>query len=461
MSAIDTVRRRGSPLIMLSLLLISWVGGRVATWEPPFALPGGDGGIGKVLFAENSRVNMREPGPAPQSIAYPHLQGLPALAPYPAYGNGTNPPPAAGLPPAGYGYPYLYSSAHPAAMRGVPVMAYPVYVPYPPPPAARRAGTRAARGTGANRYGRFGPGEGAYPYQPSPDLRSYGAGGGAELQRLRAAFDRQNPYHGAYSASASASAASVAQGQPPFVAPRPPASPPRAKRADRWSLDVFGFYRQGSNALDVSQARAPTYGASQIAGNLQWRARPSSSHDPRLYARAYSALVPGGESEVAAGLSARPFGALPLRAYGEVRATRNPLVPDADGSASSDIRPALYAVSEAAPVKLPRGFSLETYGAAGYVWGDFDTYFVDGQAVAVKPVLSLGGSDGSGGQLSVGAGAWGGAQEGVSRLDIGPTMRLDWSLGDVPARVSVDYRQQVAGDAEPGSGVAATVSTRF
>jgi hypothetical protein len=40
-------------------------------------------------------------------------------------------------------------------------------------------------------------------------------------------------------------------------------------------------------------------------------------------------------------------------------------------------------------------------------------------------------------------------------------MRLDWSLGDVPARVSVDYRQQVAGDAEPGSGVAATVSTRF
>jgi hypothetical protein len=63
--------------------------------------------------------------------------------------------------------------------------------------------------------------------------------------------------------------------------------------------------------------------------------------------------------------------------------------------------------------------------------------------------------------LSLGAAAWGGAQEGAARLDLGPTLRLDLTVGQVPARVSLDWRQRVASDASPGSGVAATVSAGF
>ena len=64
-------------------------------------------------------------------------------------------------------------------------------------------------------------------------------------------------------------------------------------------------------------------------------------------------------------------------------------------------------------------------------------------------------------RLSLGAGSWGGIQRDASRLDVGPTLRLDLTVGEVPARVSVDWRERVAGDAAPESGVAATLSTRF
>lgn len=239
------------------------------------------------------------------------------------------------------------------------------------------------------------------------------------------------------------------------------ATPPFAARAgerdigvvDRWSLDTSAFYRQGSGSLSTSQGRQPVYGASQIAASLQYRIAPESRHDPRASLRIYHALVRDGETELAANLSARPVGALPLRFFGEVRATRNP--------SGTDYRPAGYAVTEIPPQRLPLRFALETYGAAGYVGGEADTYFAEGQAAVTREVVSFKGLDDQRMRLSFGGAAWGGAQKDASRFDIGPTLRLDLSVGEVPARISVDWRERVAGDAAPESGVAATVSTRF
>jgi hypothetical protein len=45
--------------------------------------------------------------------------------------------------------------------------------------------------------------------------------------------------------------------------------------------------------------------------------------------------------------------------------------------------------------------------------------------------------------------------------DLGLWQRLDVTLGAVPARVSLDWRERVEGDAGPGSGAAVTLSTRF
>ena len=197
----------------------------------------------------------------------------------------------------------------------------------------------------------------------------------------------------------------------------------------------------------------PIYGASQAGGVLQYRLAPSSRRDPRLYTRAYRALVSRGESELALGASLRPLPRVPVRLAGEVRYT--------DAAFSETFRPAAYAVTELAPVRLPLGTVLEVYGQGGWVGGPGETPFADGQATVTRPLPVVARLTDERLRLSLGAGAWGGAQRDAQRLDLGPTLRLDLRIGKVPARVSVDWRLRVAGDAAPGSGVAATVATGF
>ncbi|MBV7264954.1 hypothetical protein [Erythrobacter ani] len=234
-----------------------------------------------------------------------------------------------------------------------------------------------------------------------------------------------------------------------------PLSPPFEEPAqqDRWSVDAWAFWREGSNATLISQGRVPIYGASQLGSNLQYRILPSSLRDPRLYLRAYRALVSGGETEVAGGVSARPVARIPVRLAAEIRFTENRF--------GSEVRPAVIAISELPPQSLPADFTLEAYGGAGYVGGKSATAFADGQAAVTREFANFAGPLDTRARLSAGAGAWGGAQEDASRVDVGPTVRLDMTLGQVPARLSVDWREQVGGDAAPRSGVAATLSTRF
>ncbi len=251
-------------------------------------------------------------------------------------------------------------------------------------------------------------------------------------------------------AAPSANQALVTPITAPFLAPAGSGS---KRDNDRWSLDAFAFYRAGSESASISQGRVPVYGASQVSANLQYRIAPRSRHDPRAYIRAYRAFVPDPENEAAVGLSVRPYGPVPLRLAAEARVTNNTL--------GTEIRPAAYAVTELPVARLPFDLQMEAYGGAGYVGGDADTPFVDGQASVTREVLSFEGSRNRPVRLSVGGGAWGGAQKGASRLDVGPSMRMDVTIGEVPARLSVDWRERVAGDAAPESGIAATLSTRF
>ncbi|QUL36642.1 hypothetical protein [Erythrobacter sp. JK5] len=239
---------------------------------------------------------------------------------------------------------------------------------------------------------------------------------------------------------------------PPYAQPLATADR-RGASAGRWSLDTWAFWRQGSNAAPVSQGRVPIYGASQIGASLQFRLAPASRRDPALYARAYRALVEKGETELAAGIALRPVGRLPLRARAELRIAEN--------AAGTELRPAAYLVTELPPAKLPGGIVGEAYVQGGYVGGNAATPFADGQIALTREVARFDLAATRPARLSVGAGAWGGAQQDASRLDLGPTVRFDLSVGTVPARLSVDWRERVAGDAAPASGVAATLSTRF
>ncbi|MEM7703626.1 MAG: hypothetical protein AAF251_16940 [Pseudomonadota bacterium] len=245
--------------------------------------------------------------------------------------------------------------------------------------------------------------------------------------------------------------APVFPGTPPFAARTD--KPNQKARLDRWSLGSWAFLRSGSTRSRIAPGPAPVYGASQAGAILQFRAAPHTDFDPRAYLRATRSLVDQPESEAAAGVSARPVAALPVRAAAEIRVT--------DNRFDSDMRPAAFAITEVPPLALPLGLTGEVYAAAGYVGGKADTGFVDGQGTLTRNIANFDLRRPDDTRLSVGAGAWGGAQKGVHRVDVGPTVRLDLSLGTVPARVSIDYRERVDGDARPSSGVAATLSTQF
>lgn len=226
------------------------------------------------------------------------------------------------------------------------------------------------------------------------------------------------------------------------VSPMPSQQPRKEKP---WSVDAWVLWRQGSG---ISQGRLPSYGASQAGAVLNYRLKPTSKHDPRVFMRGYRALIDNPETEVSLGFSGKPLPDLPLRLHAEMRATKR--------QDETDFRPSAFVTTELPPQDLPFDAYAEIYGQAGYVGGDFPTHFADGQLHIMRYVGEIDVA-----RLSLGTAIWGGTQKGASRLDVGPSMRVDLDIGEVPARVSLDYREQVAGNAEPDSGVAVTVSTRF
>ena len=216
--------------------------------------------------------------------------------------------------------------------------------------------------------------------------------------------------------------------------------------APRWSMDAWALWREDDNSPLLSGR--PSYGRSQIGAVLRFRLAPSSGHAPQAHLRASAALAGANEQEAALGLSARPLPGVPIRLAGEARLRET--------RAGAELRAAAYAVSEFPPLPLPGGTTGEAYVQGGYVTGSSATGFVDGQARITRELADAGRF-----RLSAGGGAWGGAQEGSGRLDIGPSASVSVSAGGLNARMSADYRFRVAGAAQPASGPTLTISAGF
>lgn len=215
----------------------------------------------------------------------------------------------------------------------------------------------------------------------------------------------------------------------------------------RWSGDSWLLLREDS-ARSLVTGR-PAYGRSQAGAVLRYRLAFWSGYRPAAYARVSRSLDGSRGTEVAAGLTARPLPGVPLGVAAELRAY--------ESAAGRELRPAAFAVTELPPVELPHGLRGEVYAQAGYVGGDFSTAFADGQGRVDGRVLRLG----EGAEVRMGGAAWGGAQKNASRLDVGPSVTVAFSVGRASLRVAADYRFRVAGDAEPKSGPALTFSAGF
>lgn len=236
----------------------------------------------------------------------------------------------------------------------------------------------------------------------------------------------------------------------PMAAPFAPRSrEPIAARAPRWSGDGWLLLRRDAKASLAGGPVGASYGASQAGAVVRYRLAPASPHRPFAFLRATAAIDGSRERDLAAGLSARPLPRVPVTLAAELRATQSP--------AGTRLRPAAMAITELPPIDLPFDLRAEAYGQAGYIGGKAATAFVDGQVRVDRQVARIGPAE-----LRAGAGVWGGAQKGAARLDIGPGATLGMAVtSDVSARLGLDWRFRVAGEATPASGPALTLSAGF
>jgi hypothetical protein len=228
-----------------------------------------------------------------------------------------------------------------------------------------------------------------------------------------------------------------------LVAP-PLAAPPllqRARTASRWSASAWLIVRDG-------HAAGPAFGGDQLGGS-QAGARLAymldRTHRIAVVARVATPLSDKGR-EAAIGVEWQPASRIPVRIVAEERLSL--------GGGKNG--PALGVIAGINPAPVALGFRLEAYGQAGVIDRGSTQGFADGAARIARPVVTIGPI-----KFDVGGGAWGGAQQGAARLDVGPSLGAVVPIGPVPVRINLDWRQRVAGHARPGSGLALSLGTDF
>jgi hypothetical protein len=208
----------------------------------------------------------------------------------------------------------------------------------------------------------------------------------------------------------------------------------------RWSGDAWLLARGGT-------MRGAGFGAGQLGGSqagVRIAYALGRSRGVALIGRLDTPLHGIGR-EAALGVEWRPL-RLPVRLIAEERISL-------DGGKTA---PALGTIAGLNPTPLAAGFRLEAYGQAGVLDRDGVQGFADGAARMTHMLVKFGPFT-----TDLGAGAWGGAQRGAARIDVGPTLGFGFRLGKLPARLTIDWRQRVAGRARPGSGPALSLGTDF
>jgi len=225
----------------------------------------------------------------------------------------------------------------------------------------------------------------------------------------------------------------AAQGFPGQRLDPPVRTPPR-----RWSGSAWLALRPGQGI-----GAAPAAG--QLGGS-QYGVRVLRALDPRGRLAAVGRIagpLRGRGAEAALGFEWRPAG-MPVRIAVEERF-------GLDGIHGG---PGLGAV--AGVYRERAAFRLEAYGQAGAILRARLEPYADGALRLTRAIAA-----GRATALSIGIGSWGAAQRGVQRLDIGPTLVTSVPIGALQARIALDWRQRIAGNARPGSGIALTLGSDF
>jgi hypothetical protein len=235
------------------------------------------------------------------------------------------------------------------------------------------------------------------------------------------------------------SPSTVMRSEPAKVSsPMAPGLPIAATPPQRWSGSTWALMR-GDGA--PSLAAGGQLGGSQIGVRIFYAPGPEAL---AISGRVSAPLNQQAGREAAIGL------ALKGRNAGLIAEQRFSL--DKGGRDA----PAVFAYGGVSYVKLGHGLKLDGYAQAGVVGIKDPAAFVDGAVRIERPVVTRDKAS-----LSMGAGAWGGAQPGATRLDIGPQVVARMAVGETNLRVSAEWRQRIAGNAAPASGPAIAVGFDF
>lgn len=245
------------------------------------------------------------------------------------------------------------------------------------------------------------------------------------------------PPPGEQSPAASPSASPAAPVLVPLAAPVS-----RQGQQSRWSGNAWLIAR-GGVGIDPG-LRGGQLGGGQTGGRLAYAL--GDARRLALVAR-IAAPLSGAGREAAFGAEWRPT-RLPVRLVAEQRV--------ALGRGNGGGGPSVAIIGGAGPAAIGHGFRLEGYGEAGFIKRALVEGFADGAVRVDHPLGRLGPV-----ALGAGVGSWGAAQRGAARLDIGPTLGAEAPVSGKSLRPSLDWRQRIAGEARPGSGVALSLGVNF
>ena len=374
----------------------------------------------------------RAAGPAPQAsgaplVSQPLAWGTtiypPSAAPYPGAGPSpypTTPGAAPPYPPSAYPPPYGPYQA-PAG--------YPY--PYPPPPPAYA----------------YPPPYPAYAY-PNYARRSYRGGDPGAARPARPGWPAEafapdpEPATPPTQLALASPFQPVTRSTPPWT---PPSDPPSfiggapSRHASRLTASSWAMLRQAV----VGPLPPPSLSGSGLLGGSQAGTRILYRINEMLSASLRMSSPIGGSrgGEAALGIRFKPFAAIPLAITAERRQALR------KSAGRSDF--ALFAEGGLYAKPLPWGTRLDAYAQAGVVGIKRHDVFVEGGATVTRRLWRT---------LSGGVGVWGGEQPGVARLDAGPRLTLPVRKG---MKIHIDYRQKLAGNAQPGSGPVLTMAGDF
>nr|WP_255326307.1 hypothetical protein [Sphingobium sp. EM0848] len=220
-------------------------------------------------------------------------------------------------------------------------------------------------------------------------------------------------------------------------------APPRAASVDRWHGSAWFLWRDGG-ATQADAIAGGKLGGSQAGVRIDFDLTPHSSSRATVYARASAALNRPASPEAALGLAWQPARAVPISFAAERRIALG------KGGRNAN---AVMAVGGFGPTPVLPFLEVEAYAQGGMVGFRSNDLFVDGKMALLSPVRET--------PVRIGASLSGGAQPHVERLDIGPEIQVRLPIKPVAARLTVEWRERIAGHAAPLSGLAVTLGADF